>query len=142
MSFDKLMESVARKHKMGELKFLDNRYHLTIDGRMEVTSFQANGKFYLHGIICQLPKQSKDQQDLLLRLMQKNLGLAMTQRVSLCMEPDSDTLALTMVRPLQGLDEEGVEDCMSEFANNFEFFLNLANQETLAMPAMPTMIMP
>lgn len=142
MSFDNLIKSVAERHSMGRLVFRDNRYYISIDGHIELACFQANGKFYLHGILAKLPSKTDDQQKLLKTLLQKSLGLAMTQRVSLCIEPDTDELALSLTRPAIGLNEEVVEEAFAEFANNFEYFLTLVNQETLAMPSMPVMIMP
>ena len=142
MSFDNLMKAVAQKNQLGELDFRNDRYFLTIDSRIEFSCFQANGRFYLHGIIARLPDSSKDREELLRSVMQKTIGLATTQRVVLSVEPDNDSLALHFSRPLQGLDEGIIEEALSEFANNFEYYLNLINQGQLSMPAMPTMIMP
>ncbi len=142
MSFDQLMLSVAQRNELGELDFRENRYHFTIDGRIELTCFQANGRFYLHGVITSLPAGVSDQEKLLRELMKKNLGLSTTQRVILSIEPDQDALALHYTCGLQGLDEEVIEEVLSEFANNFEYYSNLINQDQLVMPLTPTMIMP
>ena len=142
MSFENLMKSVANRNNLGNLDVRDSRYYITIDSHMEVASFQANGKFYLYGVLASLPENSKDRDDLLHKLLQKNLGLAMTQRVSLCAEPDSDVLALYLTRPLQGLNEDVIEESLGEFANNYDYFLSLVSEEVLVMPSMPTMIMP
>ena len=142
MSFDQLMLSVAQRNELGELDFRDNRYHLTIDGRIELTCFQANGRFYLHGVIATLPVGISDREKALRDIMKKNLGLATTQRVILSVEPDQDALALHYSTGLQGLDEEAIEEALSEFANNFEYYTNLIHQDQLVMPTAPTMIMP
>lgn len=142
MSFDNLMQSVAERNAIGKLDFRNNRYYLTIDGRIEVACFQAGGKFYLHGILAKLPSELSGQQDLLTRLLQKNLGLAMTQRVSLCMEPETEELALSTTRTALGLTEDIIEECLAEFANNYEYFLGLMVQDSQLMPASPVMIMP
>ena len=142
MSFDNLMQTVAERNAIGKLDFRNNRYYLTIDGRIEVACFQTGGKFYLHGILARLPTKPSEQQELLTTLLQKNLGLAMTQRVSLCMEPETDELALSTTRSALGLTEDIIEECLAEFANNYEYFLSLMVRDTQSMPASPVMIMP
>ncbi|MGI9279301.1 MAG: CesT family type III secretion system chaperone [Endozoicomonas sp.] len=142
MSFDNLMKAVARNNQLGELDFRDNRYYLTIDNRIELTCFQANGRFFLHGVIAQLSSGEKDRENLLRSLMTKTVGLATTQRVILSIEPEKDALALHYSCPLQGLDEDQIEEALSEFANNFEYYLMEISQEQAVMPTMPTMIMP
>ena len=142
MSFEHLMKSVADKHNLGELDFRDNRYFITIDGHMEVACFQANGRFYIYAVIAALPEKERDRDELLQKLLQKSLGLAMTQRVNLCIEPDSDALALYLTRPLQGLNEDIIEESLGMFANNHEFFLKQVHEDVIVMPSAPTMIMP
>ncbi|WP_255471737.1 CesT family type III secretion system chaperone [Endozoicomonas sp. OPT23] len=136
------MKSVAQRNELGDLDFRDNRYHLTIDGRIELTCFQANGKFYLHGLLAGLPAGASEREKVLRDIMKKTLGLSTTQRVILSVEPDQDALALHYSCNLQGLDEEAIEESLSEFANNFEYYTSLIHQDQLMMPAMPTMIMP
>ncbi|WP_062268774.1 CesT family type III secretion system chaperone [Endozoicomonas arenosclerae] len=142
MSFDNLMRAIAQKNQLGELDFRDNRYHLTIDSRIEFTCFQANGRFFIHGVIAELPQGEKDRENVLRNLMAKTVGLATTQRVILSIEPEKDALALHYSCPLQGLDEDQIEEALSEFANNFEYYLVEVSQEQAVMPTMPTMIMP
>ena len=142
MSFDNLIQSVANRNSIGKLDFRNDRYYLTIDGRIEVACFQSKGKFYLHGILASLPPKPDDQQKLLTELLQKNLGLMMTQRVSLCMEPDTDELALSTTRSALGLTEDIIEESLAEFANNYEYFLGLMVQDTQPAPVSPVMIMP
>ena len=143
MSFDQLMKSVAQRNDMGELDFRDNRYYLSIDNHMELACFQANGKFYLHGVIAQLPPKPDDRQALLKKLLQKHLGLNQTQRISLSIEPDSDELSLSTTRPTLGLNVDVIEEALAEFANNYEYFLTLINQDGLNVaPSGPVMIMP
>ncbi|WOG25695.1 CesT family type III secretion system chaperone [Endozoicomonas sp. 8E] len=142
MSFDNLMKAVARNNQLGELDFRDNRYYLTIDSRIEFTCFQANGRFFIHGVIAQLPPGEKDRENILRNLMTKTVGLATTQRVILSIEPEKDALALHFSCPLQGMDDNLVEEALAEFANNFEYYLKEISQEQTVMPTMPTMIMP
>ncbi|MET4694893.1 CesT family type III secretion system chaperone [Endozoicomonas lisbonensis] len=142
MSFDNLIKSVARRNQMGELEFRDNRYYISVDDRIELACFQANGKFYLHGVIAKLPSRADEQEELLKKLLQKHLGLIQTQRISLCIEPDSDELSLSTTRTALGLNEDIIEEALAEFANNFEYILTLINEDALTMPSAPVMIMP
>lgn len=142
MSFDNLMQSFASQQQLGELDIKDNRYYFTIDSRMEIACFQANNQFYVYGVISMLPKDAGKREAFLLDILQKNLALVMTERVSLCIEPDQDALAIYLCRPLQGLNVDTVEQAVATLVNNFELFIQLASAEPSANSAPPPMFMP
>lgn len=142
MSFENLMQSFAKQQNLGKLELRENRFYLTIDTQMEVVCFQANGKFYAYGVIAMLPSDDQKREQFLQDMLQKNLALLMSERVTLCVEPDSDVLAIFLTRPLQGLTEDKIEAAIATLANNYELFLRLAGQEQLAPPSSPMMLMP
>ncbi|MGB1271472.1 MAG: hypothetical protein ACPG5T_05315, partial [Endozoicomonas sp.] len=84
MSLETLMKTFVAQKQMGELEFSSNRFYLTVDAQMEVACFQANGKFYVYGVIAELPEDARQREELLKGLLQKNLALLMSERVSLC----------------------------------------------------------
>lgn len=142
MSFENLIQSFAAQQQLGKLEFRDNCFYFSIDTQMELACFQANGRFYAYGVIAMLPTETQKRETLLKDILQKNLVLLMSERVSLCVEPDSDRLAVYISQPLQGMTVESVEKAVATLANNFEVFLRLAAQEQLAPPASPMMLMP
>ncbi len=142
MSFDKLMQSFADQQQLGELEVRDKRYYFTIDSEMEIACFQANGKFYVYGVVSMLPRDSQKREDFLLNILQKNLALLMSERVSICIEPNENVLAIYLCRPLQGLHVDVVEEAIATLTNNFELFLSIASAESVPKPASPSMFMP
>ena len=142
MSFDNLMQSFANQQQLGELEVRDNRYYFTIDSQMEIACFQANGKFYVYGVVAMLPKDGQNREVFILDILQKNLALLMTERVSLCIEPDQDALAIYLCRPLQGLNVDVVEEAIATLVNNFEMCIKFATSGQLSRPAHPSMFMP
>ena len=142
MSFDNLMQSFASQQQLGELEVRDNRYYFTIDTQMEVACFQANGKFYVYGVVALLPKDGRKREEFLLNILQKNLALLMSERVSLCIEPDQDALAIYLCRPLQGLNVDVVEMALATLVNNFEMFIKFASSKQLSRPTDSSMFVP
>ena len=143
MSFKNLMQSFASQQNLGTLDFHDNRFHITVDTQMEIACFEANGLFYVYGVIAMLPRDEYKREQFLQDILQKNLALIMSERVSLCMEPDVDVLAIYLSRPMQGLNEDIIEKAIATLCNNYELFLKLASQEQLPPPpSSPMMLMP
>ena len=142
MSFDRLMQSFANQQALGELEIRDDRYYFTIDTNMDVACFQANGKFYVYGVISMLPKDHQKRETFLLDMLQKNLALMMTERVSLCIEPEEDVLAIYLCRPLQGLNASEIEKSVATLVNNLELLIQLAHSDPLSKPSPPSLLMP
>ncbi len=142
MSFDHLMQSFANQQQLGDLELRDHHYYLTIDTQMELSCFQANGKFYVYGVISMLPGDSVQREEFLEKILQKNLVLMQTERISLCIEPDKDVLGIYFTRPLQGLTEQGVEAAIAVFTNNFEFFLRQLGLDNVPVSGSPMMFLP
>lgn len=135
MSLETLMKTFAAQKQMGELEFRSNRFYLTVDSQMEVACFQANGKFYVYGVIAELPEDVRQREELLKGLLQKNLALLMSERVSLCIEPEQSVLAIYLCRPMQGLNVDSIETSIATLVNNFELFLKWAHQNNMSPPS-------
>lgn len=142
MSFNNLMQSFANQLGLGGLDIKDDRYYLTIDSHMEITCFQAKSKFYVYGVVSMLPKDVGKREAFLLDILQKNLGLLMTERVSICIEPDEDVLAIYLCRSLQGLNVDVIEEAVATLVDNCELFIKIASSRQLAKPDQPPMFMP
>ncbi len=142
MSFDNLMQSFASQNDLGELDFRDNKYYLMLDNAIDVACFQANGNCYIHGMLAPLPVDKAGQEDLLIRLLKRNLSLLYNQQVSLCIEPDGKELALYLVRSLQGFDEVELEKALVEYVTSFEFLKEEIDQQGPLPGSAPMMFMP
>ncbi|WP_422448431.1 MULTISPECIES: CesT family type III secretion system chaperone [unclassified Endozoicomonas] len=136
MSFEQLMNSYAARQQIDELEYENDRYSLLVDGRIEVACFQANGRFYAYSIIARLPGDNSKREELLIRLLGKNLALVAHERVSLCIDPDVDALALYASAPIKSLNVDGIEEVIAALANNHALFVNWVEQSAPPGPAM------
>lgn len=139
MSFENLMNAYAARHQLGSFDYSDNSCQLIIDDRIEVACLQANGQFYIYCDVARLPSDSRQREDLLLRLLEKNLGLMASERISLCIDPDQQTLAFYSYAPMNGLTVGGIEELIATVGNNHELFLQWIDQSSV--PANPGMMM-
>lgn|GEM_PF-6393336 len=139
MSFENLMNAYAARHQLGALDFSDNGCRLMIDDRIDVTCLQANGQFYVYCDFARLPDDNYQREALLLRLVEKNLPLLANERISLCIDPDRQTLAIYSYAPMSSLTVGGIEELIATVGNNHELFLQWAEQSSA--PAHPAMMM-
>ena len=128
MSFENLMNSYAARQQIGPLEYENDRYTLVVDDRVEVACFQANGRFYAYCIISKLPEDNSKREELLIRLLEKNLALVAFERVSLCIDPDENALALYASAPIKSLSVGGIEEAIVALANNHELFVKWVGQ--------------
>ena len=128
MSFEHLMNLYAARQQMGKLEHENDRYSLVVNDRVEVACFQANGRFYVYSIIAKLPKENSKREELLIRLLEKNLALVAYERVSLCIDPDENALALYASAPLRSLSVDVIEEAIVALANNHELFVKWTGQ--------------
>lgn len=139
MSFEKLMNAYAARHQLGSLDFSDNNCRLMIDDHIEVSCLHANGQFYIYCDFASLPEDNRQREDLLLRLVEKNLPLLANERISLCIDPDQQTLAIYSYAPMNSLTVGGIEELIATVGNNHELFSRWAEQNSA--PANPAMMM-
>lgn len=142
MSFENLMNAFATRQQLGPLEFNNNQFLLTIDNRMEIACFQANGQFYVYGVVAKLPEDDAKRAELLTSLLEKNLALLASERVSLCIDSDENALAIFLSTPLKDLNLGRIEECIETLSNNFELFLQWAGQSTPPPPTPSMMLMP
>ena len=128
MSFKNLMNSYAARQQMELLGCENNKCTLTIDGRVEVSCFQANGRFYAYSVITKLPVDNNKRESMLVGLLERNLALLTTQRVSLCIDPDENVLGVYISASLKNLNVDLIEELIAALANNYELFLTWAGQ--------------
>ncbi|USE39025.1 CesT family type III secretion system chaperone [Endozoicomonas sp. SCSIO W0465] len=128
MSFEKLMNSYAARQQMGALEYENDRYALVVDDRLEVACFQAHGRFYVYSIISKLPEDNGKRQDLLMGLLEKNLALVAAERVSLCIDPDENALAVYVSAPIRSLSVDVIEEAIVALANNHALFVKWVGQ--------------
>ena len=142
MSFENLMNTFAARQQLGRLEYNNNQFFLTIDNRIEVSCFQANGRFYVYGVVAKLPEDDRKREELLTTLLEKNLVLMATERVSLCIDSEQNVLAIYTSASLKGLNLGGVEESIAMLANNFELFLQWTGQSAPPPPSPSMMLMP
>ncbi|MFK0573437.1 CesT family type III secretion system chaperone [Endozoicomonas sp.] len=142
MSFENLMNAFAARQQLGQLESKNNQFFLTIDNRIEVSCFQANGRFYVYGIVASLPEDELKREELLTTLLEKNLVLLATEPVSLCIDSEQDSLAIYISVPLKDLNLGGIEESISTLANNYELFLQWTGQSAPPPPPPSMMLMP
>lgn len=142
MSFDNLMESFAKQNDLGELDFHDNKYHLVLDGNIEVACFQANGHCYLRGMLAPMPDNINQQEALMTKLLQTSLSLIHSQRVTLCINPETHNFEVYLMRKIQGLDELELSNALVEYINCFEIFKKECELDSIPSASMPIMLMP
>ena len=139
MNFENLMNAYAARHQLGSLDYSDNSCQLMIDDQIEVTCLQANGQFCIYCDFARLPSDSRQREELLLRLLEKNLALLASERISLCIDPDQQTLAIYSYASMNGLTVGGIEELIATMGNYHEFFLQWVEQSSV--PAHPGMMM-
>ncbi len=142
MTFENLMNAYAARQQMQPLEYENNKFKLTVDDRIEVACFQANGRFYAYSTITKLTDDNSKREQLLMMLLEKNLALLATERVSLCIDPDENALAIYISAPLKNLSIGGIEESIAALANNYEHFLKWAGQSAPPPPAPSMMLMP
>lgn len=142
MSFDRIMQSFAHQKAMDTLEYHDNKYHLTLEDSIEVSCFQANGCCYIHGLLTAMPADEGDGETLLVELLNASLALAYSHRLSLCLEPDGQHLAVCLVRSLQGFDALELDKALIEFAHGYELLQQICDQPRLDSPSGPMVLMP
>lgn len=139
MNFENLMNAYAARHQLGSLDFGDNSCQLMIDDQIEVTCLQANGQFCIYCDFARLPNDSRPREELLLRLLEKNLALLANERISLCIDPDQQSLAIYSYASMSGLTVGGIEELIATIGNYHEFYLQWVEQSSA--PAHPGMMM-
>lgn len=142
MSFENVMNAYAARHQLAQLDNENNKFMLTVDDRIDVACFQANGRFYAYSTLTRLSEDNSQREELLARLMEKNLGLLATQRVSLCIDPDDNSLAIYVSAPLKNLSVGGIEESIAALANNYELFLQWVGQSDSPSSDHSMMLMP
>ncbi len=139
MSFEKLMNAYAARHQLGSLDFSDNNCQLMIDDHIEVSCLHANGQFYIYCDFASLPKENRQREELLLRLVENNLPLLANERISLCIDPDRQTLAIYSYASMNSLTVGGIEELIATIGNNHELFTRWTEQNSA--PVNPAMMM-
>ncbi|WP_067517761.1 CesT family type III secretion system chaperone [Endozoicomonas ascidiicola] len=142
MGFDQLMKDFAARQQLEELEPQNNRYTMTIDKNMEVSCFQANGRVYLYGALQELPLDIQKREELIKKLLERNLMLMASERVSLCIDDEINVLALYSSSPVNGLSLGLLEDQFSEFTNNYELYKNVIGGNRQPPPSTAMMLMP
>lgn len=139
MNFENLMNAYVARHQLGSLDYDDNSCQLIIDDQIEVTCLQANGQFCIYCDFARLPNDSHPREELLLRLLEKNLALLANERISLCIDPDQQTLAIYSYASMNGLTVGGIEELIATIGNYHEYYLQWVEQNSA--PAHPGMMM-
>ena len=139
MNFENLMNAYAARHQLGSLDYGDNSCQLMIDDQIEVTCLQANGQFCVYCDFARLPNDSRPSEELLLRLLEKNLALLANERISMCIDPDQQSLAIYSYASMNGLTVGGIEELIATIGNYHEFYLQWVEQSSA--PAHPGMMM-
>lgn len=139
MSFENLMNAYAARHQLSSLDYSNNSCQLVIDDHIEVTCLQAHGQFCVYCDFARLPNDSRPREELLLRLMEKNLALLANERIALCINPDQQTLAIYSYAPMNGLTVGGIEELIAAIGNYHELFLQWVEQS--GAPSHPGMMM-
>ena len=139
MSFENLMNAYGARHQLGALEFGDNSCRLMIDDRIGVTCLQANRQFYVYCEFARLPEDNRQREALLLLLVEKSLPLLANERISLCIDPDRQTLAIYSYAPMNSLTVGGIEALIATLGNNHELFLQWTEQGST--PVHPAMMM-
>ncbi|MDD7804341.1 MAG: CesT family type III secretion system chaperone [Endozoicomonas sp. (ex Botrylloides leachii)] len=143
MNLNDLMTSFAQKQGIDELDFRDDKYHLILEDKIELTCFQANGICYFHGLLGPLPEQPADQEALLTQLLKTNLSLINMQRASLCIEPDNKYLGLYLTQSLQALNEVALEDALLNYVHCYETLTqDIGNPKHSQIASGPMILMP
>ena len=141
MSFEQLMNSYAARQQMGELESENEQYNLVVNDQIKIACFLANGRFYVYSIIAKLPEENSKREELLTRLLKKNLALVAYERVSLCIDPDKNALALYASAPAKSLSVDVIEQTIAALANNYELFVQWLDQSAPS-PGSAMMFMP
>ena len=139
MSLKKLMDEYAASEQLEQLEQDNNKFLLTVDGSIDIEFFQVNDRFIAYSILMKLPDNKNDREQLLQNLLERNLVLLSTERVSLCIDSKSNTLALYVSKPLGKLTQGEISDSVELLSNNHELFITLIKQSDT--PSSPSMMM-
>ncbi len=140
MNFENLMNALASRQQVGPFEYKDDQFRFTIDGKMNISSFQANGRFYAYCKVTRLPEDAVQREDLLKIFLERNMVVLEHERVSLCLDPDGKSLAVFVSSPMSGLTLGVLEDHIAALANIYDYYSQGAGQSTLPPPS-PSMLM-
>ena len=140
MNFENLMNALASRRQIESLEYKNDQVRLTIDGKINISCFQANGFFYASCHITRLPEDLAQREDLLKILLEKNMVVIGQVQVSLCLDLDGKSLVLYVSAAMNGLTLGSLEEHIAALTNIHDYYSQSVSQST-PLPPSSTMIM-